>query len=191
MTLTFEHDLDRVKKNQLPKQLSQKSFISKVTVQTHTHTHCSECSTWTTKVASHYIWTVKNGKMSNWFYTVYYYFLFFTYSLVLFTMLSVCCELGKQMINIIIHHTILHTWQHDSYQDDRGMSLHSSCWHMYSCLRGTMMHHETHTDWWHCSQQQCCECLNLTAEHHDPSQCWYPATTSTLYTLKHNRICNA
>ena len=40
MTLTFEHDLlDVVKVNQHAKYLNQKTFHSRIIVQTHTHTH--------------------------------------------------------------------------------------------------------------------------------------------------------
>jgi len=49
MTLTMEHNLDKVKLNQLAKYLGQRSFSSKVTARTHTDTHVTDCSTWTTK----------------------------------------------------------------------------------------------------------------------------------------------
>jgi len=48
VTLTFELDLDSVKLNRRAKYLSQRTFSSKVIVRTHTHQ--TECSTWTTKV---------------------------------------------------------------------------------------------------------------------------------------------
>jgi len=51
MTLTFEHDIDYVKMNQLAKYLGQRSFSLKVIARTHRHTHSwTNCSTWTTKV---------------------------------------------------------------------------------------------------------------------------------------------
>jgi len=48
MTFTFEGDLDRNKTNQCAKYLGQMSLSSKVIVQTHTHR--TDCPTWTTEV---------------------------------------------------------------------------------------------------------------------------------------------
>jgi len=51
MTLTFEHDLDRVKMKQRGKYLGQRSFNSKVIVRIYRQTDGqADCSTWTTKV---------------------------------------------------------------------------------------------------------------------------------------------
>ena len=51
MTLTFALDLDSVKLNQHAKYLGQRSFSSKVIVRidTHKHTHPTDCSALTTK----------------------------------------------------------------------------------------------------------------------------------------------
>jgi len=56
MTLTFAHDLGKIKENQRTKYLAQKSFSGKVIVLTHrhTHTHRTDCSTWTTKAVGQY-----------------------------------------------------------------------------------------------------------------------------------------
>jgi len=51
MTITIEYHLEHsVKVNQQAKYLGQKSCNSKVIVSTHTHTHLTNCSTWTNKV---------------------------------------------------------------------------------------------------------------------------------------------
>jgi len=47
MILTFELDLDRIKMNQLCKNLGQRSFNSRVIVRAQRHTHTTD---WTTKV---------------------------------------------------------------------------------------------------------------------------------------------
>jgi len=64
MTLTFEFDLYSAKLTLKAKYVTQRSFISKVTVQTHrqthkhTNTHPTDCCTWTTKV-------VGNNKLTD------------------------------------------------------------------------------------------------------------------------------
>jgi len=50
MTLTFENDLDSVNMNQRAKYVGRRSFSLKVIVRKQTHTHGTDCSTWTTKV---------------------------------------------------------------------------------------------------------------------------------------------
>jgi len=48
MTFTVKLNLDNFKMNQHAKYLAQRSFSSLVIVRAHTH--CTDCSTWATKV---------------------------------------------------------------------------------------------------------------------------------------------
>ena len=52
MTLTFVHDLEKVKINQWAKCLVERSLSSKVIVRArrHTHLYSAQCSIWTTTV---------------------------------------------------------------------------------------------------------------------------------------------
>jgi len=50
MTVTFERDLESVKFNKYTKHLGQRRFSSNVIARTHTHTHPTDCSTWTNKM---------------------------------------------------------------------------------------------------------------------------------------------
>ena len=56
MTLTFELNWDSVKMNHFAKYLGQRSSNSSVILQTHRHTHLTDCSSWTTKVIIKIIW---------------------------------------------------------------------------------------------------------------------------------------
>jgi len=56
--------------NQQAKYLGHRSFHLKVTVRTHTHTHPTQCSTWTTKLLGNYLQQTMStdaghGKIAN------------------------------------------------------------------------------------------------------------------------------
>jgi len=50
MTLAVEFDPDSIKVKQHCKYIGQRSFYSKILAWTQTHTHRTDCGTWTTKV---------------------------------------------------------------------------------------------------------------------------------------------
>jgi len=64
MTLTCEPDLDKIKVNHHANYVSQRSFCSTAIVQTHTHTHHTDSTIWTTKysVKTKSVKTIESAK---------------------------------------------------------------------------------------------------------------------------------